>query len=268
MSRAILLDEQEERLESEEEITNEEIETFAEDPVEETLEQEEEVPEKYKNKSIKDLVKMHQEAEKLLGRHSSEVGDLRKVVDQYIQTQLHAQQQAQQSSLQQEEAVDFFVEPDKAVNNAIDNHPAIKQAKEYTEQARKAAALSLVKNKHPDMETIVQDPGFASWIQASKIRTQLFFMADQKFDVDAADELFSLWKERQQTVQNTATVEKAARKEALKAANTGNARGSLEQRSKKKFRRADIIRLMNSDPQRYEALQGEIMQAYAEGRII
>ena len=30
---------------------------------------------------------MHQEAEKLLGRQSSEVGELRKVVDDYISTQ-------------------------------------------------------------------------------------------------------------------------------------------------------------------------------------
>ena len=36
---------------------------------------------------------MHQEAEKLLGKQSSEVGELRKVVDDHIQTQL-AQQQA------------------------------------------------------------------------------------------------------------------------------------------------------------------------------
>jgi len=50
--------------------------------------QEPEIPDKYKGKSAEELVQMHQEAEKLLGRQSSEVGELRKVVDTYIQTQL------------------------------------------------------------------------------------------------------------------------------------------------------------------------------------
>jgi hypothetical protein len=36
---------------------------------------EEEIPEKYQGKSVTDIVRMHQEAEKLLGRQSSEVGE-------------------------------------------------------------------------------------------------------------------------------------------------------------------------------------------------
>ena len=50
------------------------------------------VPDKYNGKSLEDVVRMHQEAEKLLGRQSSEVGDLRKVVDSYINTQLDTPQ--------------------------------------------------------------------------------------------------------------------------------------------------------------------------------
>ena len=270
MSRAILMDEADiERLSNEQEELVDVGES--QDPLvglEDTFEpkeQQQDVPDKYKNKSIEELVRMHQDAEKLIGRQGGEVGELRKIVDQYIQTQLTTQAPQNQA---QEEDVDFFVDPDRAVQKAIENHPSIKQAQMYTEEARKAASLSLLKNKHPDMAEILQDNSFGEWVKASKIRTQLFLLADQKYDADAADELFSLWKDRQQTVQNTATVEKAARKEALKAANTGNAQGSAEGRSKKKFRRADIIKLMQSDPDRYEALQPEIMQAYAEGRVI
>ena len=39
---------------------------------------------------------MHQEAEKLLGRQSSEVGELRKVVDDYIANQTPTQAPQQQ----------------------------------------------------------------------------------------------------------------------------------------------------------------------------
>ena len=35
----------------------------------------------------------------------------------------------------------------------------------------------------------------------------------------------------------------------------------------KVYRRADIIKLMKNDPDRYQALADEIMAAYAEGRV-
>src|SRR5210317_963016 len=95
--------------------------------------QEPEIPDKYKGKTAEELVQMHQEAEKLLGRQSSEVGELRKVVDTYIQTQLT---QEQQPAPQQDEEVDWFTDPDKAVDRAIQNHPKIKEAEELTKQYR------------------------------------------------------------------------------------------------------------------------------------
>ena len=117
------------------------------------------------------------------------------------------------------------------------------------------------------MQTILSDPKFAEWIKASKIRTQLFVAADQQYDADSADELFSLWKERKTVAQQTAQVEKQARKQTLKAANTGNARGTSTGTRKKTYRRSDIIKLMKTDPERYQALSDEILQAYAEGRV-
>ena len=58
------------------------------EPTPEPTEQEDDLPEKYRGKSTAEIVRMHQEAEKLLGKQSGEVGELRKVVDDYIQTQL------------------------------------------------------------------------------------------------------------------------------------------------------------------------------------
>ena len=116
------------------------------------------------------------------------------------------------------------------------------------------------------MESILQDNSFAEWIKGSKVRTKLFVEADQRYDYDSADELFTLWKERNQVVQQTAQAEKAARKSAVKSATTGNARGTAEGSRRKVYRRADIIKLMKTDPERYNALSDEILQAYAEGR--
>jgi hypothetical protein len=226
--------------------------------------QQEEVPEKYQGKSTAEIVRMHQEAEKLLGKQSSEVGELRKVVDDYITTQLSTQET---QATQPDEEVDFFSDPDKAVARAIENHPKIKEAEKISNQYRQSTALSKLQSKHPDMQDILQNEKFVNWIKDSKIRQQLFAQADTQYDYDAADELFSLWKERQQVVAQTAKNEQKERKRAVKSASTGNARGSGEQRAKKVYRRADIIKLMRTDPDRYQALSDEIMQAYSEGRV-
>jgi len=264
MSRATLIDERQE------EETTDQLDTqdTTETPQEEEQPQKSELPEKYRGKSVEDLVQMHQELEKFSGKQSTEVGELRKLVDEHIQTQLVAQQAPeQQQQTDDEDDVDFFVDPKTAVQRAIDNHPKIKEAQAYTEQAKKQATLAQLQQNHPDMETVLQDPKFAEWIKGSKVRTQLFVQADQQYDYDAANELFSLWKEKNQVVQQTAQAEKAARKSAVKSANTGNARGTGEGTRKKVYRRADIIKLMRTDPERYQSLSDELLKAYAEGRV-
>ena len=61
--------------------------------------------------------------------------------------------------------------------------------------------------------------------------------------------------------------EKVASKETLKKVSTGGAKGSSEPPSRKIFRRADIINLMKTDIKRYQSMEPEIRQAYAEGRV-
>ena len=272
MSRATLIDERQEVEETEatQELAADSVET---PELEES--QESDIPEKYRGKSVQDLVQMHQELERFSGKQSAEVGEtrkevgeLRQLVDSYIQTELSNKQAPQpQQEDDNSDDVDFFVDPQSAVNRAIDNHPKIKEAEAYTQQYRQQAALSQIKSSHPDMENILQDPKFAEWIKGSKVRTQLFVQADQGYDYDAANELFNLWKEKNQVVQQTAQAEKVARQSAVKSASTGNARGSAEGSRKKVYRRADIIKLMKSDPDRYNAISDEILQAYAEGRV-
>ncbi len=265
MARAQLVDER-----SEEEVNDSNVDTLEapEDPIEspeeEVAQEEPSLPEKYQNKSLQEVVQMHQEAEKLLGKQSSEVGELRGVVDDYIQTQLKQQAPVQQ---QEEDDTDFFVDPQAAVNRAIDNHPKIQEANQVTQRYRKETALAELSKKHPEMDTILKDTKFAEWIKGSKIRTQLFVQADQQYDYDAADELLSLWKERASVAKQTVAVEKQVRKQQVKSASTGNARGTGQSQRKKQYRRADIIKLMKTDPDRYAALSEEIFQAYAEGRV-
>ncbi len=264
MSRATMIDSQPEE-DNVDTIENEVEETQLEEEEVEQPQEDPTVPEKYQGKSMEEVVQMHQEAEKLLGRQSSEVGELRKVVDDYISTSISTP--APQQHVEPEDDIDYFTDPQGAVNRAIENHPRIREAQQYTEQYKKQSSLATLQAKHSDMQDILSDPKFAEWIKASKIRTQLFVAADQGYDADSADELFSLWKERKTVAKQTANVERQARKQTLKAASTGNARGSAEGTRRKVYRRADIIKLMKNDPDRYQAMSEEIMAAYAEGRV-
>jgi len=256
---------EDERLDDDKELDN--INDLQKEAPQEPTPAEDDVPEKYKGKSTAEIVRMHQEAEKLLGKQSGEVGELRSVVDSYIQTQLDTTPTQTTELSESDEDIDFFSDPDKAVARAISNHPSVKKAEETTLANLRTTALKEIQARHPDMQELVQDAKFVEWIKSSKIRTQLFAQADRQFDYEAADELFSNWKNRQGVVAQTAAAEKDTRKAAVKSASTGSTRGTGEQRAKKVYRRSDIIKLMKTDPDRYMSLSDEITQAYAEGRV-
>jgi hypothetical protein len=260
----------EDQQETEEFATLEEQEEIQEDAEKLTLSEPEEaeeddgIPDKYRGKDIKDIVQMHQEAEKLLGRQSSEVGELRKIVDDFVKSQIQSASSPQQET---DEEIDFFVDPEKAIAKAIENHPKFKETEQFSLAMKQQQVLAQLQNNHPDFIDIVQDKKFQDWVAGSKVRTELYTRADKQFDFDSADELITTWKERQNMVTETAKVQKEDRKRQLKAASTGSASGSTEAPSRKIYRRADIIKLMQTDPKRYTQLQPEILAAYAEGRV-
>ncbi len=128
MSRATIIDERPDVEESD--VSQAQQQELLEVPETEQP-QEPDIPEKYRGKSVQELVQMNQELEKFSGKQSTEVGELRKVVDEHIQTQLAIQQAPEQQQQQDEDDdVDFFVDPKTAVSRAIDNHPKIKEAEE------------------------------------------------------------------------------------------------------------------------------------------
>jgi hypothetical protein len=240
-----------------EQVAEEQVEAAQEEPSEEDG-----LPERYRNKDIKDIIQMHQEAEKLIGKQGNEVGELRRIVDEFIKSQTVSKEQAPQ-----EDEVDFFADPDKYVQSAIEKHPKVQQAEMLAAQMKKAEALANLKTAHPDFQEVVTSSDFQQWVGGSKVRQEMFQRADAQFDFDSANELISTWKERQQLVSSTKKIEDVGRKQAIKTASTGTAKGTGEASSKKVYRRQDLIELMARDRDRYEALQPEIMAAYAEGRV-
>jgi len=257
-------DEQFESLE-EEQVEEEES---AEAPEQENPEQEEDsLPDKYQGKDIKDIVAMHQNAEQLLGKQGQEVGELRKIVDDFINSQTIKEQQKAQHTIEDIDDSAFFENPKETIQKLLDNHPSVRQSEQLAVQLKQQETIARLKAEHPDFPTIIQDPKFGEWIGKSKIRTKLLEAADKQYDFDSADELLTLWKERQENIKTAVEVEKKERKQQVKQASSGTSKGSSEKPSRKVYRRADIIELMRKDPERYQSLAPDIRQAYAEGRV-
>jgi len=261
---ATFIDEGYEEPQEDEELESQEQEPEQETPETEPPDEEDDIPEKYKGKSVKDIVRMHQEAERAIGKQGSEVGELRRIVDDFVKAQTVSKQQ---QAPDVDEEVDFFTDPEKAIAKAISKHPKVQQAEQMAVRTAQAEILNALKANHPDYTEIIKDSSFVDWIGKSKVRQELFARADRNYDYDAANELLSTWKERKQVVAQSQAVEQVQRKQAVKSASTGSIKGSGEPASKKTYRRSDIIELMQKDPDRYQALAPEIMQAYAEGRV-
>jgi len=237
------------------------------------VKQEPEVPEKYRGKSLEDIVKMHQESEKLIGRQAQEVGESRKLLDQFIKQQLEQKHDTQQPSKAQE--IDWFEDPAKAVNQAVENNPILKQLQEQQAQQAQVVAQQAIEKAHPDYLDVAASEDFAQWVQGSKIRMGLYAKASN-FDVDSAMELLETYKslrniktqKAEQTKAADETLKKAddeSRSKALKTAAVQQ--GGTGESTKPIYRRADLIRLRMQDPSRYESMADDILQAYAEGRV-
>jgi hypothetical protein len=252
---------------------NQELDTGTTDPAYEADNSpapEDDLPEKYKGKSPAELARMHQEAEKLIGRQAQEVGESRKLLDEFIKQQLNAKQDTQPQAKTQE--IDWYEDPAKATDSRIENNPVIQSLKQQQEEMAKAAAQQKLQQTHPDYNQIASSDDFVEWIKGSRVRTELFAKA-YNYDYDSADELLSTYKAlkniKTQQVQGADDSLKKAetekRSQSLKAAAVP--RGGSGESSKPIYKRVDLITLKMRDPMRYEMMSEEIMQAYAEGRV-
>lgn len=163
------------------------------------------LPEKYKGKSVADVVKMHQELEQAFSRQGNELGEYRRLASTLAETSIRP------SSEQKEErptvtADDLFADPAKAIDDVVESHPAVKQARETAEYLERQLAQKDFESRHPSYKDDLQDPEFTKWVQSNPSLLKMAKRADA-YDFDAADQLFGLWSEK-----------KAVRQEADKKA--------------------------------------------------
>ena len=233
-----------------------------EDKPEETL------PDKYQGKTLTEIAKMHQEAEKMIGKQAQEVGEVRRLADELLKREL-SQKQVVEPQEEQDLASRLYEDPASVINETVNKHPAIAEARHQAQSYKQNQVLEKLKNNFPDFEQTLGNTDFIEWVKNSPIRLRLLAEANSNYDYDSAAEIFSTWsviKPKEQVMDlNIAENSKKERDKTLKAVSVDT--GSSAPSSRKTYRRADLINLRLRDPQRYEAMQDEILSAYAEGRV-
>ena len=230
----------------------------------------EELPPKFQGKSVDDIINSYVNLEQQYGRQGNELGELRKLTDSLIQKNLQEDATSQRTeSLEKSLSEDdFYNDPLTAVRKVVAE--ALEPVKSNLSQTQVDSTVQRLQAKHPDLTEVVNDLGFQQWIMESTPRQDMWVKASNG-DFDYADELFTQYKAVQKPqVKAEKEQSQAVKEQELEAASSlssGSSQDAEASSSKTIYRRAELVRLKINDPQRYNELQGEIMQAYAEGRV-
>lgn len=210
-----------------------------------------EVPEKLRDKSPSELAAMYQSLEKKLGQQSDELGQLRVLANQAVTAPTESAA----------EDVDFYTDPEKAVDQRVEQKIAQALAPQRMKETE-----TILDSKHPGWRDTVKSEEFREWVGKSKARQSLYFEADDGH-ADAASELFEWWTDRKGGGQSAEDKAKAAveKDRTIRKASTEKGSGKIDGR--KILYREDLIELQVKNPSRYQALAPDIRKAHLEGRV-
>lgn len=236
---------------------------------------EDDIPEKFRGKSTKEIVDSYKQLESQYGRMANDLGQQRHLTDRLLNLKREQDLSANGGSpvkveIPQIKATDLADNPSEAIDRVVNARLAAQnQQDEQTraELARQAAAARLVSD-HPDYQNYVNNSEFTTWIQGSALRRSAAARA-QSGDFDEGNALLTEFKEHKKAV--TKQTEDASLDGARKASLESGSRGSGAEAGKagKTYRRADLLKLQMTDPDKYysDEFQAVIIKAYAEKRV-
>jgi hypothetical protein len=231
--------------------------------------EEAQLPPKFEGKNVDEIVKSYANLEQQFGRQGSELGELRKLADSLIQKNLQDTSNTRSESLEKSISEDdFYSDPVNAVRKVVEE--ALEPMKSNLSQTKVDSTVQRLQAKHPDMADVVNDLGFQQWIMETTPRQDMWVKASNG-DFEYADELFTQYKgnntSQVQAQKEQKQVVKNRELEDASSVSSGASQDAGGSSGKTIYRRSELIRLKMNDPTRYGDLHGEIMQAYAEGRV-
>lgn len=252
---------------------NEEVQDKSQDETDEASQDDEDefdLPEKFKGKSIEDIVTSYTNLEKEYGRRNSEVGQLRKLTDKL----LDLERQPEKKEEAEDDTVDadsLLENPQESIRKILANDPTIKDLKEAEVARLRDAAKVQFETANPDYKKILKDDKFAAWVLKSDRRKETFVQADQNYDYATMQDMLTDYRELNPTPSAEEEAEDAAEKEEKKEkdrkklATQKRSKGNVNQ--KKVYSREQLIHLKATNPEEYARRHDEFLKAYDEGRV-
>lgn len=153
------------------------------------------LPEKYRGKTIKEVAKMHEEAEKAMSRQGVELGEVRKLADTLIGLE-------QGKKVKEEETVtrtpvtteELFSDTDTTITRAVEQNPVVQRAVTTAENLERELNTRKFESEFPNYKDDLVDPAFAEWVKKSPVRVNLAIASDQ-YNLEAARGLWQMWGE-------------------------------------------------------------------------
>jgi hypothetical protein len=230
------------------------------------------LPDKYKGKSLEEVIQMHQEAEREKSRLGNEVGQLRQQVLQPRTTR--------EEPKKKDVDVDALLEnPEQAVETIVTQSETVKKLSEQVDNIDRTNQKREFEARHPEWQKDTQNQAFYDWVGKNRIRHTLALAAD-KGDYNAANELWDMWQEVKdlsaQATEQKKQETKAKREKQLQQGTLESGSGNTTE-SKKVFKRSEIRDLKTRAALGDRAAQAtisdqnwqkEVMAAYSSGRVV
>lgn len=232
---------------------------------------------RFSGKSTEDIVRMYKNLESHSGRLASQLGETKQALNQVI-LEKRGNDIRQNGGTTEDvkiQPTDLMVNPTEAIDRLLDSRLASRETalqRRLNElEAQLGQTTFALKHTNAQEETV--DPAFQAWVAQTPLR--------QKLNADAAagnfyaaDALLTEWqaaKPKANVTTATSRAQELARKVSLESSNTGSESGnSPSTASTRTLKRADLIRLRQTNPELYEsdAYQKVILQAYKDKRVV
>lgn len=246
------------------------------------------IPTKYVGKSVEDLIKMNLNAEKLIGRQGSELGQMRRMADEILQLKKPAPT-TQTTEERRPVTVDALLnDPQKAINALVEQSPLAQRAlnaEQRVIQLESRISENEFASKGRDVNRDVNDPAFIEWVGKNPLRQSLAVEAGKDGSPNrfvAAKNLWDMWDEYKELVGDRDSV-RGGQKDVSNTQRRSTATSTVRQspidsiqQKKPNWSRAKLIELRmkvaDGDPASVArwsdpTFQTRMNEAYADDRV-
>lgn len=236
------------------------------------------LPEKYRGKTLEQLVEMHQATERELGSSRSAEGTWRSLVDDLITTK-------RSSDLAKAEPDDspdpitsdaLLTDPQGVIDRAVQRqlNKALKPVTERVATTELDVARERFVADFPDFVEVASSEDFKAWVAKSQIRSEDALRA-AKQDLRAARRLMEDFRDARPSKPETKVAvetktEKPTGVEGARASATeGKSGGGDVVHTGEILYKTDVLKLINTDPDKYrsDAYQKKLRLAIKEKRL-